>query len=292
MRNRLLSSFVPAVSVVLLVSLGTSAPAQQDTFRWMDFHSEKDQPVITWVTRSLDLEKWTAIREIGVLYDAALVVTTRRANPDSSPATDTFDVWSVLLTKHEATPLLKGVNLRWLDLMLFSEGSPREFAALYDDCRECAATTYFTAFHYDARQHLFVPRWIRGGQAVPLRTSSAPPGVALTQVYATLTQPSGVEMLGTWSHYDYGDEKPPEDFVFRYDVETINGLDRTELLSGKDAEAMKRRLCGVQEGSASLAHGQDSALCLQVLPPHPERKPVTTPPANNKGRSIPPPARH
>ena len=50
-----------------------SAGAQEETFRWIDFHAEKDQPIVVWVTRSLDREKWSAIREIGVFYDAALV---------------------------------------------------------------------------------------------------------------------------------------------------------------------------------------------------------------------------
>ena len=62
----------------LIAALSVSSPlhAQQDTFRWMDFHSAKDQDVIVWVTRALEAEKWTSIREIGVIYDAALVVTT------------------------------------------------------------------------------------------------------------------------------------------------------------------------------------------------------------------------
>jgi len=39
-------------------------------FRWVDFHSSEDQSIVIWVTRSMQVEKWTAIREIGVLYDA------------------------------------------------------------------------------------------------------------------------------------------------------------------------------------------------------------------------------
>lgn len=266
-----------------------AAPEQQpETFRWMDFHSEKDQPIITWVTRSLDAQKWTAIREIGAYYDAALVVTTNRKNPDSSPGSDTFDVWSVSLTKHAATPLLKGVNLRYLDWMLFREGAARELAVLYDDCRDCNATTYFTAFYYDITQHLFISRWMRGAQAIPVWASTAPPGVDMTQVYALLSQPNAVELLGTWIHYDYGKEKDPEDFVYRYDRDPFSGLERTQLLSGKDAEAMKVRLCSVQGAPMELARGQESALCQQLVHPRPERKPVTTPPANNRGRSAPP----
>src|SRR5215472_7613266 len=95
------------------------ARAQQDTFRWMDFHSAKDQDIIVWVTRSLEAEKWSSIREIGVIYDAALVVTTLRTNPAASPGSDTFNLWSASLTTHAITPLLKGVNLRFLDWMQF-----------------------------------------------------------------------------------------------------------------------------------------------------------------------------
>jgi hypothetical protein len=130
----------------------------------MDAHSPKDQDVIVWVTRSLAAEKWTAIREIGVEYDAALVVTTLRATPQSSPTADTFAVWSVSLTNHSLTPVLKGVNLRWLDWMRFAEGAPQELAVLYDSCSECAADTYFTAFRYDMAQHMWTGRWMRGGE--------------------------------------------------------------------------------------------------------------------------------
>lgn len=268
------------------------ARAQQDAFRWVDFHGDKDAAVVTWVTRTLAPEKWTAIREIGVLYDAALVVTTTRATAQASPAFDTFQVWSVSLTKHVATPLLKGVHLRWLDWMEFADGQPREIAALYEDCNGCAATTYFTAFRYDFSQHLFVPRWMRGSEAIPVWTSATPEGVAVTQAYAVLSQPSGAQMLGTWNHFDYGKEKPAEDYVYRYDLDPFSALERTQLLSGKDADAMEQRLCAVQGAPAGLARGQDSALCQEIFHPKPTRKPVTTPPANNQGRSTPPVTRH
>ena len=140
--------------------IATSPLIAQDTFRWVDFHPDssgvsKDQDVIVWVTHALVGEKWTAIREIGVLYDAALVVTTERAAPDASPAEDTFQIWSVSLKSHLLTPVLKGVNLRWLEPIEFSPGAGHELTVLFDDCRECAATTYFTALYYDVTQHIF-----------------------------------------------------------------------------------------------------------------------------------------
>ncbi len=267
------------------------AQSQTDAFHWVNFHSDADQPVVIWVTRAMSTEKWTAIREIGVLYDAALVVTVDRSGPDASPATDTFSVWNVNLTNHAKTPLLKGVKLRWLGWMELREGAPRELAVLYDDCRDCAATTYFTTFHYDVAQHILVPRWLRGGQTAPVWTGTAPEGVKLTEVYAVLTEPSGLELMTAWSHYDYGKQKDPEDYLYRYDVDGMSGLDRALLLSGKDAEAMKQRLCSAEGEGEDRARGQDSELCQQMLHAKPERRPATTPPANNQGRSTPPATR-
>jgi hypothetical protein len=275
-----------------LLACSASISAQQDPFRWMDFHARKDQDIVAWVTRSLDREKWTAIREIGVQYDAALVVTTLRPNPQSPAGADTFAVWSVSLTSHIVAPILTGVNLRWLDWMRFVPDAAPELAALYDDCNQCAATTFFTAFHYDRTYHVWTARWMRGGQAAPIWSAGAQPGVTLTQVYATLTELNGRQLVGTWSRFDYGNLKPPEDYLYQYDLDPFSGLERTQMLTGKAVEPMKQRLCGAQGGATAMARGQDSPLCQQFLKPNFERKPVTTPPANNRGQSLPPSARH
>jgi hypothetical protein len=258
---------------------------QPDPFRWMDFHSPQDQDIIVWVTRSLAVEKWTAIREIGVQYDAALVVTTNRATPQSTANEDSFTVWSVSLTNHAITPLLKGYHLRWLDFMSFAEGEARELPVLYDNCIECAPGTLFTAFHFDKAQHAWTARWMRGDQGVPVWSASTQPGVTWSQVYAGLAEPNGRELLGTWRHFDYGSDRPVEDFVYIYDLDPISGLERTQQLTGKEADAMKLRIC--RDAIPGLARGQDSALCLELVNPRRDRKPVTTPPAHNRGQSVP-----
>jgi hypothetical protein len=273
--------------------LAVAAPlnGQQDPFRWMDFHSPADRDIVVWVQQSLGAEKWTSIREIGVQYDAALVVTTLRPSPQSSTSGDSFTVWSLSLTSHTLTPLIKGVNLRLLDWLLLTEGEPRELGALYEDCNQCSAETFFTAFHYDFKQHMWTARWMRGSLTAPIWSSNLAQNVALTQVYALLNEPNGRQLMGTWSHIDHGKEKP-EESVYRYDLDPINGLERTQLLSGKEAEAMKQRLCAAQVLIPGLERGQDSTLCQQKVKPIYQRRPVTTPPANNRGQSLPPPARH
>ncbi len=258
-------TLIALAAAFFLSSFPLFAQETPETFRWVDFHSPKDQDVVLWVTKALETEKWTTIREIGVQYDAALVVTTARSSPQASPASDTFSVWSVSLTNHLVTALIKGVNLRLLDWMLFSLGSPRELGALYNDCQECNATLYFTAFYYDRRQHSWAARWLRGTQAVPLESANAPQGVAVTQVYALLADPNGHELVGTWSHFDYGKAKPAEDYVYQYGVDSFSGLDSTQLLTGKAYDAMQHRLCSATGVVSGLAKGQDSDLCRQLL---------------------------
>ena len=276
---------------MLILAAPMHAQQAPDAFRWVDFHSARDQDVAAWVTRSLEPEQWTAIREIGVEYDAALVVTTLRSTPQTPANADTFTVWSASLVNHSLTPVLTGVDLRWLDWMLFADGAPRELGALYDDCRECVATTFFTAFHYDFSRHVWAARWMRGSQAVPLWSRNVAAGVALTQVYAVLNEPNGQQLVGTWNHIDHDKLKQVEDVLYRYDLDPISGLERTLLLTGKDAETMKQRLCNAPDAAPGLERGQDAPLCQPMLKPGSGRRPVTTPPANNHGRSMPPRAR-
>ena len=268
----------------------TSACTAQapDTFRWIDFHSPKDQDVVVWVTRALDGQKWTAIREIGVQYDAALAITTLRASPQAAPNRDAFSIWSVSLSDRKLTHLVDGVNLQLKDWLLLNVGQGRELAVLYDDCNDCQATTYFTALHYDLRQRTFAGRWMEGGKAVPIWASSAALGVTQTQVFAVMADGNGRETLATWNHLDYGKEKPADDAVYRYDLDPQSDIERTQLLSGRDAASMKDRLCRAQDAVPGLSRGQDSSLCQTSQKPHYERRPVTTPPANNQGQSRPP----
>ena len=279
------------------------AQAPLDAFRWIDFRDAKDAPTVAWVTQTLTAEKWTAIREIGVQWDAAVVVTAQRKTPQSMPAADAYTVWNVSLAKHEAQPLLHVVNPRLLNFTSFGAAGLQapEMGLVYEDCTGCdAPSTFFTTLYYNFKEHAWRARWVRGDQTAALFTGGTVDGVTRTQVYGLLTDLTGHNLLGTWSHFDYGKVKPAEDFVFEYTVDAMTGLDQTQALSGKPADAMKEKLCRLGAGQASagadpatapLAGGQDSELCQELLgtkaKTRPGRRPVTTPPANNHGRSTP-----
>jgi hypothetical protein len=283
--QRLFCWLAAALAASFLAStLPCSAQQPGDTFHWVDFHSAKDQSVIVWVTRSMQVSNWTAIREIGVQYDAALVVTTNRSNPQGTPGADTFTVWSASLTSHLVAPLVTGVNLRWFDRVRFADGIPEEWPVLYDNCHDCAANTYFTSFYYDLRRHAWGARWMSGGHGIPVWNTSHPAGVDWTQVYGVLSDSQAHVALYTWNHFDYGKSKKPNDFLYRYDLDPFSSLERTVELSGKQADAAELNLCRGQDAVEGLLRGQDSPLCQQLLKQRAPRQPVTTPPANNRGQ--------
>jgi hypothetical protein len=285
--SRLILYLAAVLALALPLPFAVHAQQTSGTFRWIDFHDSKDQNIVAWIARSLQVEKWTAIREIGVVYDAALVVTTDRAGPQSPPSDDSFTVWNASLTSHIVAPLLKGVNLRWFEWEHFADDAPAELTVLYDNCHDCAASTFLTSFRYDLAHHQWVARWIRGGQGVLVWNAIPPsaPDVTWTQVYALMSGAENRAYLCTWNHFDYGKKRQPSDTIFRYDVDAMTGLERTVELTREDAEAMKLRLCRGQDAIQGLDRGQDSALCQQLLNAQPQRKPVTTPPANNRGQS-------
>lgn len=255
------SSLFAIFAVLLLPAIPLAAQQSPESFHWVDFHAQQDQSVVVWVTNALETQKWTAIREIGVEYDAALVITTTRKTPQTPPALDTFSLWSVSLTTHDTKLLLSGANLRVLDWMLFAIGWPRELGILYDDCNECDAATFLTALHYDDRVHGWAARWMRGSQAIPVSNATAPQGVTASSAFAVLADSNGLEEVGTWNHLDFGSEKPPEDYVYLYDVNPTDYAERTQLLHGPQADVLKRRICLGSDAVSGLERGQDSLLC-------------------------------
>ena len=261
---------VEACCLALLVpSVLSHAQQAPDSFHWVDFHADKDQSVVAWVTRSLAPEHWTAIREIGVEYDSALVVTTLRTNPQGAATGDPFTVWSASLTTHQVVRLLQGSQLHLADWLQLLPGHPRELAALYDDCSDCNPSTFFTVFYYDITQHGWAARWLHSNQAVSIRNANPPQGVQWTQVFAVLANANGDELAGSWTHIDHGAGQPPEDFLYQYDVDPWTGLDRVQPVAEKQILAMKQRLCSAQDAVPGLARGQDSELCGILL--HPEQ---------------------
>lgn len=292
MRGFWLRAVVLLMAAVCGSGLRAGAQTQMDAFHWVNFHDAKDEPTVAWVTALLRAEKWTAIREIGVEYDAAIVETVNREEAQGNPALDVFTFWSVSLAKKQVELLLRASNPRVVDWTSFNGLTTPELGLIYDDCSQCAATTYFTTLYYSYAEHGWRARWVRGNQAAALHVAGHVDGVEHTEVYGVLTEHDGRQVLGKWDHFDYGKAKPAEDFVYEYSVDALTGLEQTHLLADPHSATLELRLCQIDPlgGARELTAGQDSPLCQDLVKANtkPERRrPVTTPPANNQGKSVP-----
>ena len=286
---------------MLLALVCTAARAQSapQSFHWIDFRAASDAPTVRWVTDSLVAQSYTAIREIGVQWDSALVVTTLRSTPQSSPASDRFTLWSVSLSHRQVVPLVSGYHLHYLNWLTLGSQILPELGLTWQNCLQCDASLYFTAAYYSPSDHGWHARWMRASD--PLRNSagaalrSAAPaaGVAAEEVYGLFTDLHGNSTLDTWLHLDFGSARPAQDYVYEYSVDPTTGLDITQALGDEHAAPMQQKLCQLTPAQSALLGGQDSTLChpaaaaprTRSAHPRHERIPVTTPPANNQGRS-------
>jgi len=129
------------------------------------------------VTRSLAVENWTAIREIGVQYDAALVVTTNRGYAASVARRRHLQPLERLADQPCAHHAAEGRKPALAGRDDFcrrrSAGAGRALRQL----RRVHADTYFTAFHYDARALRLGNPLDARGQGVPVWSANGPPGV-------------------------------------------------------------------------------------------------------------------
>ena len=139
-----------------------------------------------------------------------------------------------------------------------------------------------------------------GGHGVPVWNTSHPAGVDWTQVYAVMSNGEGHSALYTWNHFEYPKPRPAEDYIYRYDLDPFSHLERSVVFTQptpptasmtKQLSDLKLQLCRAETAPAELARGQDPSVCQDLLQQLSPRKPVTTPPANNRGQSAPPAAR-
>ena len=256
-----------ALLLILALTVGGKISSAQvpvlDGFSWLDLKSDTDK--VAAVTKALEQQKYTALREIAVADDAALVITTTRDNPQAQPEFDHYTVYSVSLKDGSVQQLLTASKLRLLDWERFTRDGQSELLATYDDCTNCMATTFLTAFYIDPKTKLWNARWKREKSGAPLVAQNAGAGEQ-EHIYALLAGSDGRVVLGTWQHYQQQNKgAQSSDYLFEYLVDPFNGEEFSRPLQGSDAKAMKFRLCQGGDQILGIAGGQNSSVCPLVL---------------------------
>ena len=79
--------------------------------------------------------------------------------------------------------LLDGTNLKYIDWQKFYDYDTPELVATYDDCAQCKATTFLTAFYIDRKTRRWGARWRREVAGAPLYSADPSEELRLCAVY-------------------------------------------------------------------------------------------------------------
>ena len=251
-----------SLSALVLLLLDPSGARGQviDGFTWVDLKA--DAATVGKVTTFLSDKPYTAIREIGLVGQQALVITSLRKDPTANPLDDTFTAYGVSLRDGSVEVLLDGTNLKYVDWQKFYDYDTPELVATYDDCAQCKATTFLTAFYIDRRSHRWGARWRREVAGAPLY--SADP--AKNYVYALFMGVDQKVVLDTW--VSYPEQKKSSrggEFLFEYRLDIPSDQGTSRPVTGRDVLPVKQRLCAGQSVVFGIAGGQDSAACRESV---------------------------
>jgi hypothetical protein len=246
-----------AWAVFALTMVCANAHAQVlENFAWVDLKA--DTQIVALVTKALKDRPYTALREIGVAGEQALVVTAARKKSVANPGSDMLTIYGVGLKSGSVQELIEGTHLRYVEWQKFYDSDTPELIALYDDCADCQTTTFLTAFYLDRSTKQWGARWPRQVAGAPLTSSN----LASDYVYAAFRGLDERVVVDTWVR------TPPQvrgtratEVLYEYKIDPMSARETSRPLTGRDAADVKQRLCKPVDPVFGLAGGQDSAAC-------------------------------
>jgi hypothetical protein len=174
---------------------------------------------------------------------------------------DTFTAYSVSLHDGLVEELLDGTNLKYIDWQKFYDYDTPELVATYDDCAQCKATTFLTAFYIDRKTRHWGARWRRELAGAPLY--SADP--SKSYVYALFMNVDQRVVLDTWASYpEQKKSSRGGEYLFEYRIDALSDQGTSRPLGGRDVLPVKQRLCGGQSVVFGIAGGQDGPACKEL----------------------------
>ena len=255
----------------LLIVLAPSCVAQTTAssgFHWINFKQESD--IVRRVEKALSRKQYSAIREIGLVGDSALVFTTSREADSDTPQSDSWTVYNVSVKSATSVTLLDGYDVHIAAWLTFVPGQ-RDLAVTYLTCSECEPAKLFTGFHYDDPSGWHA-RW-------PAKVAGQQPGILLTvsdvgdpytdedvdQVWAAIQPSASTAAIGTWYHSRDLHTGKITSTAMKFLVDS-NDRDKAFQLHGDEAEQWERSLCKSSDHVYELREGQDSKSCKHLSP--------------------------
>ena len=247
-----------AAAAAAVLSLAARAQVI-DGFAWVD--QKADSQTVAKITTLLAGKPYTALREIGIVGQQALVIVALREDAVAQPENDSFTAYGVSLQDGSVAELLDGTNLKYVDWQKFYDYDSPELLATYDDCAHCKATTFLTAFYIDRKTRRWGARWRRQIAGAPIYSAGAG-----GDVYGLFINVDQRVVLDTWTSYpEQTKSSRGGEYLFEYRIDPMSDQGTSRPVTGRDALPVKQRLCKGDSVVFGIAGGQDSAACRTLL---------------------------
>jgi hypothetical protein len=266
------------VSTMLLLLARLSLADVPAGFTWVNL--ESDKATMTLVRHALQDDSISAIREVGVEDDFALVMTASREA--GAPTTD-YDRWSIYnisLTTGKSRVLVSGYGVKMLDWIGVAKD---ELAITYYDCWECEAATLFTTLHFKKASG-WTARWSNktldtafpqpGAVALMADVGESDDDSDVEQVFAVVAQPNGGFAVGSWVRSHNSKSGKSDDDVERYSIDPNRKEDHVERLNGNAALSWERQICTESSILIQPSTGQHSKACRGAVRSEIPHRPV------------------
>ena len=169
-----------------------------------------------------------------------------------------------------AVILVRGYRVKVLTWM---GSDPRELGITYLHCWGCEAATLFTTIHFSKGTGWSArwpnpksnPTYPQPGAVVSYGDAGAPyTDDDVDQIFAVIDQKNGLA-AGSWYHSRNTITGKISDNVTKYSVDSANGKDRIESLTGTAALHWQREICDESRTLTRPRIGQNSKACREVL---------------------------
>jgi hypothetical protein len=259
----------------VLAALAVGVRSNADTpqgFRWANL--ETDSATMAKVRTALKGVAITAIREVGIEGDYALVMAVNREIDAPTPDYDQWYIYNLSLKTGQKRLLAFGYGVKQIDWI--GPGAS-ELEITYYDCWECEAATLLTTLRLTRTG--WKARWVQKSEHVDypqpgalVQETPEDDTNEVDQVFALVEGTSKSVEAGSWFHARNLQTGKIEDDVYRYWVDPTTDADHVDTVKGQAAVAWERKICDRSEIVSEPGIGQDSKACRSVKRPAAPKK--------------------
>jgi len=247
--------------VVLALALPV-AQCQEKPFQWLDF--KRDTDLLAKVMSALRETEYTHVREVGLVGNHALAVTSTRPKDVTDfgfyTDLDRYQAFAVDLENGKARQIWSGYDFEMAGEANFETSAVPDMLFRYKNCVECEPGTYLASFAFDSERTTWtLRRWDKEDAVLIDAALYEEPWQGEFAYAVTDLDGDGFDDIGAWIVERNTKTGISEEHLRLYTFKDGRELVTTPTLA--NALELKRKICAA---TSVVSGGQDGKACVGV----------------------------